>query len=112
MDGEFIARITSRQSRETGDHGEAGRVAGAPCDLSARQGDHRSAAPYGELIALSDLEPGFPARVRGISRPGRAVWRTDGTEQGTEQLGRIGGTGIFIGSNWRTFFAVGTTLFL
>ena len=42
---------------------------------------------------------------------GKGVWRTDGTEQGTVELGRIGGTGIYIGSNWRTFFAVGTTLF-
>jgi ELWxxDGT repeat protein len=42
---------------------------------------------------------------------GKGVWRTDGTEQGTVQLGRIGGTSIYNGSNWRTFFAAGTTLF-
>jgi ELWxxDGT repeat protein len=42
---------------------------------------------------------------------GRGVWRTDGTEQGTVQLGRVGGTGIFVGSNWRSFFPIGTTLF-
>jgi ELWxxDGT repeat protein len=41
----------------------------------------------------------------------KRVWRTDGTEQGTKRLGKAGGTGIFNGSNWRTFFAVGTTLF-
>jgi ELWxxDGT repeat protein len=42
---------------------------------------------------------------------GKRVWRTDGTEQGTKRLGKVGGTGIYNGSNWRTFFAVGTTLF-
>lgn len=42
---------------------------------------------------------------------GKGVWRTDGTEQGTVQLGRVGGTATFNGSNWRTFFALGTTLF-
>jgi ELWxxDGT repeat protein len=36
----------------------------------------------------------------------KGIWRTDGTEQGTVRLGRIH-IGVYIGSNWRSLFAVG-----
>ena len=82
----------------------------------------RSDGSPGGTAIVADLVPGtagvLPEKMTVVDETfayffgwgGKQIWRTDGSEQGTAPLGRIE-IGPYSGSNWRTLFVVGTTLF-